>query len=216
MSPLIGLFILALCGALYPCVLLLLWTYSKVSADPLYLQALGMALALGACFWIFAFSLILVVPLINLPFIPLVRSYRGPWFSVEAIPWYFHNALLYLVRYTVLDLLTPSPVNTFFYKAMGMKIGKGTFINTSNVSDACLIELGDYVTIGGSVTMFAHYGMKGFLIIDKLTIGSKTTVGLNANILGGVKIGENVTIAPNVTVLPKTIIADNTKYGLKE
>ena len=97
---------------------------------------------------------------------------------------------------------------------MGMKCGKGVMINSSNISDACLIELGDYVVIGGSVSMMAHYGMKGYLIIDKLKIGKGSTIGLNAIILGGVTIGEKVTMAPGSVALPKTIIPDGAKYGL--
>ena len=88
-------------------------------------------------------------------------------------------------------------------------------INSTNISDPCLIELGDYVVIGGSASLMAHYGMKGYLIIDKLVIGRGTTVGLNANIMGGVRIGEKCTITPNAVVLPKTVIPDQTKYGIE-
>ena len=84
-----------------------------------------------------------------------------------------------------------------------------------NISDACLIELGDYVTIGGSASMMAHYGMSGYLIIDNLKIGKASSIGLNANILGGVTIGKNVTVAPGVSVLPKTIIEDGTNMVWK-
>jgi UDP-3-O-[3-hydroxymyristoyl] glucosamine N-acyltransferase len=154
------------------------------------------------------------VPIFNLPAIPFVRSYRGAWFSVESIPWYYHNALTYLVRYTILDLITPSPLNLLFYKMMGMKIGKGVLINTTNISDPCLIILEDNVTIGGSVYMMAHYGMKGFLIIDKLHIKRGAMVGLAAKLLGGVTIGEKAVVAPNVVVYPKTTIKPGEKYGV--
>ena len=87
-------------------------------------------------------------------------------------------------------------------------------INTSNVSDPCLIELGDYVTIGGSVYMMAHYGMKGFLIIDRLVIKKGAMVGLGAKLLGGVTIGVKATVLPNVAVLPKTVIKDGEKFGM--
>jgi len=97
-----------------------------------------------------------------------------------------------------------------------MKIGKACMINTSNVSDPCLIQLGDYVTVGGSAYIMAHYGMKGYLIIDHLKIGSGTNIGLNAKILGGVDIGRRVTIGPNATVFPKTVLKDMERYGVPE
>jgi carbonic anhydrase/acetyltransferase-like protein (isoleucine patch superfamily) len=91
---------------------------------------------------------------------------------------------------------------------MGMKVGKGTMINTTNISDPCLIEIGDYVTVGGSATLVAHYGMKGFLVVDKLIIKDKATIGLRANLFGDVVIGKGATVKPNEVVYPKTRIPD--------
>ena len=182
--------------------------------ESMIVKAFGYGLCAGMSFVFFIFTLIFIVPIMNLPFLPFVKAYRGAWFSVESIPWFYHNALTYLVRYTILDFITPSPLNILFFKMMGMKIGKGTMINTSNVSDPCLIELGDYVTIGGSVYMMAHYGMKGFLIIDRLVIKKGAMVGLGAKLLGGVTIGVKATVLPNVAVLPKTVIKDGEKFGM--
>ena len=60
----------------------------------------------------------------------------------------------------------------------------------------------------------AHYGMKGFLIIDKLVIKKGAMIGLAAKILGGVMIGEKAVVAPNTAVLPKTVIKDGEKFGI--
>ena len=113
-----------------------------------------------------------------------------------------------MVRLSFLDFVTPSPLNVLFYRMMGMKIGKGVVINTTNISDPSLITLGDYVTVGGSATIFAHYGQKGYLIIAPVTVGSGTNIGLKASIMGGVTVGKNVTIKPHVALLPKTDIPD--------
>jgi hypothetical protein len=210
----LAMYVFCLGMALLPGVYIFLKVQTFLAGDSEFIRAIGMAMSIGLGVFLFTFTLIFVVPLVNYPFISFVKPYRGPWFSLESIPWYVHNALLYLVRYTILDLITPSPLNLLFYKMMGMKCGKGVMINSSNISDACLIELGDYVVIGGSVSMMAHYGMKGYLIIDKLKIGKGSTIGLNAIILGGVTIGEKVTMAPGSVALPKTIIPDGAKYGL--
>ena len=94
---------------------------------------------------------------------------------------------------------------------MGMKVGKGTMINTTNISDPCLIEIGDFVTIGGSATLIAHYGMKGMLIIEKLKIEDNVTVGLRATLFGDVVIGKGATVKPNEVILPKTRIPEYKK-----
>jgi hypothetical protein len=173
---------------------------------------LGFGVASGiVCFW---FSMLLIIPIMNLPFLFLVKPQKGTWFSLNVIPWYYHNALAQLARYTVLDFVTPTPLNLLFYRMMGMKIGKGVVINTSNISDPCLIRLDDYVTIGGSATVFAHYGMKGFLIVDRVHIKKGSTIGLKASVMGDVIIGENVMVTPHTVIMPKSRIEDGTMVGL--
>jgi serine acetyltransferase len=61
--------------------------------------------------------------------------------------------------------------------------------------------------------MMAHYGVKGYLVIDQLKIENKAMIGLKAKLLGGVHIGEKAVIAPNAVVLPKTAVAPHSKYG---
>ena len=93
-----------------------------------------------------------------------------------------------------------------FYRLMGMKIGKGAHINTTNISDPAMIEIGDHVTIGGSVYIIGHYASKGFLIVDKVYIGKGATVGLKATIMGDVQIGEGAVVGPHEVILPKSRI----------
>lgn len=216
LSPIALLYIFCIATALTPGLFFTLKIHSYLGANDfsIVFNAFFYGIALAVTYVLFILTIMFIVPLVNLPLVPLVRAYRGPWFSIESIAWYYHNALTYLVRYTVLDFLTPSPLNILFFKMMGMKIGKGVMINTSNISDPCLIKLDDYVTIGGSAFLMAHYGMKGFLIIDKLHIKKGAMIGLGAKILGGVSIGEKATILPNSAVLPKTIVKDGEKFGV--
>lgn len=172
----------------------------------LHYGAMGFGFAAG--YLTYGLTLIFVVPLANflMPF--RVKEFRGPYYSLPAIPWFVHNGLTYMVRFTFLEFITPSPLNILFYRMMGMKIGKGVVINSSNISDPCLIELGDHVTVGGSATIFAHYGQRGFLVIAPVKIGKGTNIGLKASIMGGSVIGDNVMIKPHTAVLPKSRIGD--------
>jgi hypothetical protein len=212
--PIALVYVVCIGTALTPGVYLFQWVSPQIVEYSLLSKSFIYGLCAGGGFVGFVFTIIFIVPLMNLPCLPFVKAYRGAWFSIESIPWYYHNALTYLVRYTILDFLTPSPLNILFFRMMGMKIGKGVMINSSNISDPCLIKLDDYVTIGGSAYMMAHYGMKGFLIIDKLHIKKGAMIGLAAKILGGVTIGEKAVVAPNTAVLPKTIIKDGEKFGI--
>jgi hypothetical protein len=211
MAPIAVLYVFCMGVSLSPGIFL----FNKVSiltaeSGPL-IHSVSLGLSMAAGFFLYGFTIIFLVPMVN-KLLPLkVKPHRDSWFSISVIPWYYHNALHYLVRYTFLDFITPTPLNKLYFQLMGMKVGKGTMINTSNVSDPCLIELGDYVTIGGSATLVAHYGMKGMLIIDKLVIHDNVTIGMRACIFGDVVIGKNATIKPHDVVLPKSRIPEYNK-----
>ena len=207
-----GLGIICIGLALVPSVYIVLSTYDWCQDFSLLPKSITMAFTLSISYLSYGISVCFVAPTLNF-ILPLkVQSWRGIWHSLQSIPWYIHNALTYIVRYTFLDLITPTPLNTLFYRMMGMKIGKGVVINSTNISDPCLITLGDYVTIGGSATLFAHYGQKGYLVISPVIIKSGATIGLNASIMGGVSIGKDAHVLAHAIVLPNTKIDDNEMY----
>lgn len=173
------------------------------------IKAFSLSLALVMGFFSFMGSLIVLVPIVNTDILrlpKLLKPFRGNNYSIEAIPWFMHNIFLYLVRYTCLEFITPSPVNAWYFKRMGMKLGKNVVLNTSNISDACLITLGDNVFIGGSAHLLAHYSQSGFLVLSPLEIKKNSTVGLKATVFGNVIIGENQLVKPHEVVLPKSRI----------
>lgn len=166
-----------------------------------------------ASYLVYGFSLLLLVPVINFALRTRLKAWRGPYYSLEAIRWYVHNGATYIVRFTFLEFVTPTPFNILFYRLMGMKIGRGTTINTTWISDPSLIELGDKVTLGGSVTLIAHYGQGGYLVLAPTRIGDRVTIGLKATIMGDVTIGDGAKVLPNSVVLPKTVILPGEIWG---
>jgi len=173
-------------------------------SDLLYYGLVSFALISG--YFLYGITIIFIIPLVNflMPF--RLKPFRGGYYSLTSVPWYFHNAFTYIVRYTFLEFITPTPLNILFYRMMGMKIGKGAHINTTNISDPCLIEIEDKVTIGGSVHIIAHYASHGYLITGPVKIRKGATLGLKATIMGDVEIGEGAQIAPHEVILPKSRI----------
>ncbi len=179
----------------------------NLNADwPAVFQYVSSGIALFTGYLLYGVALIFVIPFFNfiMPF--RVKPFRGSYFSLQSVPWYVHNAFTYIVRYTFLEFITPTPMNILFYKLMGMKIGKGVHINTTNISDPALIEIGDRVTIGGSAHLMAHYGQKGYLVLSRVKIENGVTIGLKATIMGNVEIGNGAVIGPHEVVYPKSRI----------
>lgn len=176
-----------------------------------YALALGCALTVG--FLAYGFSIVFLAPLANFVLRTNLKEWRGPYYSGAAVRWYVHNGLTYIVRYTFLEFVTPTPLCHLFYKMMGMKLGRGVHINTTNISDPSLIEMGEKVTIGGSATIIGHYGQHGYLVLAPVKIGKGATIGLRAIVMGGAEIGEGAKIMPNSVVLPKMKVPAGETWG---
>jgi acetyltransferase-like isoleucine patch superfamily enzyme len=199
--------------ALTPGLIVFRLTYMTTTDWPVIPRLISLGTCIAFTYFGYGLSLVFMLPALNSLFRLRLKPWRGPYYSLPSVPWYIHNGFTYLLRYTFLEFITPTPLNIFFYRGMGMKIGRGTVINTSAISDPSLIRLGEKVTIGGSVTIVGHYGQGGFLVLAPVEIGDRVTVGLRCIIMGGVKIGKEAKILPNSAVMPKTIIPAGEVWG---
>ena len=196
-----------------PALWFLTYTIGWAASLPAWLAwpALGTLIALA--FFIAGFALLIVVPIYNFVMPTGVRRYKGHYYTIAALPWFLHNALFYLVRFTFLPFVTLTPFGIWFLKAMGMKMGKRPYINTELISDPQLITLGDDVVIGGSATLFAHYGGGGHLTIEPVEIRDKATIGLRATVMGDVIVGAGATILAHSVLLPGSRVGDGETGG---
>lgn len=181
--------------------------------QPFLIQNLAYGLSCAIGFFLYGISLVFLAPALNFLIVGKLKEWRGPYYSAESLKWFLHNGLTYLARFTFLEFITPSPLGILFYQMMGMKIGKGVQINSTWISDPSLIEIGDKSTIGGSVTLVAHYGQGGILVIAPLRIGNGCTIGIKATVMGGVVIGDGAKILPHSILLPKTIVPAGETWG---
>ncbi len=178
----------------------------------MHYAAAGIALALS--YYAYGFALMFIVPAACwLLGSARLKPYRGPSVSVRALPWYIHNALVFVVRYSFLEFVTPSVYLQIFYRLMGMKIGRDTTLNSTALTDLSLIEIGDRATIGGSASIIGHYGQGGYLVVAPVKIGADATIGLRASVMAGVEVGEGAKVLSNSFVLPNTKIPAGETWG---
>lgn len=194
-----------------------LWCFKHLIAwsgrlpEPFYW--FGVATSAALCFFLAGLLLLVVVPIYNWILPTRVRPFKGGYYSIYAVPWFLHNGLFYLVRYTFLPFVTLTPFGIWFLKAMGMKIGRHAFINTQYISDPRLITLGDDVALGGSVRIFAHYGGGGNLVIAPVVIERRATIGVGATVMGDVRVGEGATVLPHSVLLPGSRVGPGETWG---
>jgi len=105
--------------------------------------------------------------------------------------WLIYSGLhLWLVN-LVLPFLRGNNWIKIYLRVTGAKVGKETFINTSDIYDAYLLEIGDEVLIGGEVFLNCHLFEHGHLNLDKIVIGDNSTIGANAYLTPGNRVGKN-------------------------
>jgi acetyltransferase-like isoleucine patch superfamily enzyme len=199
--------------ALAPAIWLWKTVNGAAAAWPALARYPALGVTLSAAFFVFGFSLLLIVPFYNRVLPTRAKPFKGGYYTIHAAPWLLHNALFYLVRYTFLPYITLTPAGIWFLRAMGMRIGRHAFVNTELISDPCLIHLGDDVVLGGSVRIFAHYGGGGNLVIAPVVIHDRATIGIAATVMGDVIVGPGAVVLPHSAVLPGSRIGPGETWG---
>ncbi len=200
---------LALAPAIWISTQVFIWSQSL----PFFLHWVVMGFALALSFFVFGFALLIIVPIYNWLLPTRVKPFKGGYYSLQAVPWFIHNGLFYLVRFTFLPFVTLTPFGIWFLKAMGMKLGRHAFINTEYISDPQLISLGDDAALGGSVRIFAHYGGHGNLVVEPVVIGDRATIGLGATVMGDVQVGSDATILAHSVLMPGSRVGNGETWG---
>ncbi len=167
-------------------------------------------------YFIFGLVLMFVVALVRV-ILPLqLKEGEHRIGSPAMVQWMIANALFLLVRITFMDFILLTPFCTFFYRLMGSKMGKNVQINSKDVADHCLLEIGDGAVIGGNATVIAHSFESKGLKLKKVVIGKKAIIGLNSVIMPGCVIGDGAIIAAGA-ILPKGSVVEPgaVYYGIK-
>ena len=206
----IGVVILGL--ALFPGAYFLyqLWIYTvHLSAG---LRILYFCFGFVAGYFFSGVLLMLLVSLVRVIFRLKLKEGEFGVGSLEIFKWVFVNAFFMVVKVVFLDLILMTPYCALFYRLMGAKIGRNVLINSKNVGDLSLLEIGDNSAIGGNATIIAHSFEKGGLKLKKVKIGKNVIIGLNSVILPGAGIGDNAVIAAGAVVPKNTQVASNTTF----
>ena len=190
-----------------------IWMFQEVSniSEPLTrLFAQGSAIGLGLLAWC-------IVDLIILGFFGLIlrprsSSAQAPTQSWLTIRWAFMS-LFHRLALPSLQWIVPSFIGNTYYSMMGMKIRKGAQLNSPNLNDPYMIEVGSKTVIGGGAAINGHLFEKDGIHLAKVIIGSDCVIGSGSFIAPGCVIGDKAVIASRA-VLPKfTIIPPGEIWG---
>jgi acetyltransferase-like isoleucine patch superfamily enzyme len=198
----LSLFTMAGCLALAAAPAAFLFQAAWRAADPgrPWLSALRLSSAFGAGFVLFIPGLMLLTVLLRNLFWLRNREGAGRFYQLAAVRTTIYNFLLNINRLFSLPFVRGTPLMVWFYRGMGCRIGRDTFILTTRLWDVDLIEIGDGCLIGGNVAVNAHVISHGKGALRRVRIGNGVTIGADTLVLPGAQIEDQVVVGAGSVV----------------
>ena len=194
--------------ACVPGIYLVFNVFELTNGELLLYRAFYLGLSLGTAYVMWMLSTILITSFLGFIFKPTIDSVRVPFLSSTSIRWGFLNVLDRLAKPCVHHMV-PSWITDFYYRAMGCKIGKNSFVSSDRINDPYMVSIGDNSIIGSKVIITPHLAEKNDLVLSPVTIGNNCLIGLGAQINPGCVIGDGVVIASRAIVPKYTSIPAN-------
>lgn len=107
---------------------------------------------------------------------------------------YFWNVIerYWKISHSVLQrLFTGTPFKSVIGRQLGAKIGKKVFDDGLHLTEATLVEIGDYCTINKATILQCHSLEEGVFKSDRIKIGKGCTISCHAFVHYGVVMGDN-------------------------
>lgn len=113
-------------------------------------------------------------------------------------------AVLYwgLAGNAMLDHLCGSPFLPMAMRLFGAKIGKGVFLDTTDITEFDCVTVGDFCAINTTSALQTHLYEDRVMKVGKVTLGKGITVGANSTVLYDTHIGDYARIGP-LTIIMK-------------
>ncbi|MDD5194905.1 MAG: DapH/DapD/GlmU-related protein [Candidatus Omnitrophica bacterium] len=192
--------------ALFPSIALVFKVWHASYQVALWIRFIALGLSLGAGFFLFGLSLVILIGLVRTILFLRLKEGRYPIFSWEAVKWACVSSLYLLINFTFIDFILLTPFANLLQRMLGAKLGKNVQINSKFVFDASLLEIGDNTVIGGGAVIIGHQVERGFLKLRKVRIGKNVTIGSNSIITPGCEIGDNAIVGAGAVLLKNTKI----------
>ncbi len=100
-----------------------------------------------------------------------------------------------------LEYLRGTPFLPWFLRLFGTKIGKGTWINSTDLTEFDCITIGDYAALNMICCPQTHLYEDRIMKVGRIEIGRGATVGTGATILYDSKVGEFAQVRPLTLVM---------------
>jgi non-ribosomal peptide synthetase-like protein len=182
-----------------------------LAADNGWGMKVANALALAGCLYGLA-SFLMVVALkwiLTGRYRPRVAPMWTPfvWIS-EAVTNLYES----LAVPNFLDILRGTPMLPWALRLLGVRIGKGVFLNTTDLTEFDCVRIGDEAELNAWSGPQTHLFEDRVMKIGTVEIGARVTVGPRSTILYDTHIGDDVQLGPLTLVAKGERLPANTRW----
>lgn len=159
-----------------------------------YGMAFGMFMVAGIVTALVMFSFSMVFKWIMMGVYKPIMKPMWSWWAMrtEAVAVFYGG----LASKVLMDYLRGTPFLPWFYRLYGFKIGKGVYMNTTDVTEFDCIRIGDFSVINMQVELQTHLYEDRVMKVGRIDIGRCVTIGSGTTILYDTKIEDFVQVGP--------------------
>ena len=130
------------------------------------------------------------------------------WLSEAVTSTYEALAVPFLLYF-----LKGTPWLPFFLRFFGLKVGKRVWMNTTDITEFDMVEIGKDTAMNDDCGPQTHLFEDRVMKVGKIKIGKRTSIGARSIILYDTEIGDDVKMDPLSLVMKGEKISDKTSWG---
>ncbi len=113
----------------------------------------------------------------------------------------------------LLTHLCGTPMLPWFLRLFGTRIGKGVYMNCTDITEFDCVSIGDHAAINSGALLQTHLYEDRQMKIGRIKIGSGVTIGPAALVLYDTEIGDNARLAGLTTVMKGECLPPNSNWA---
>jgi non-ribosomal peptide synthetase-like protein len=125
------------------------------------------------------------------------RALRPLYCSIYQPEFWRHERYWKMAAVRLPRSLDGTPFKALAWRALGVRMGRRVFDDGSAIVDRSLVTIGDDCVLNAGSVVQPHSQEDSAFKSDRITIGSRVTVGVSAHVHYGVTIGDGARLGPH-------------------
>ncbi len=123
-------------------------------------------------------------------------------------------AVLYwgLAGRVMLDILRGTPFLPMMLRLLGVKVGKGVFMDTTDITEFDCVTIGDFCALNAVSALQTHLYEDRVMKVGRVHLGRGVSVGAGSTVLYDTHVGDFARLGPLTVVMKGESIPANTEW----